>query len=56
MITVKNLNKQFENNHVLRGIDYHIHQGEKIVIIGPSRFRKKYLSSLPESDGAPHKR
>lgn len=26
----------FGDNHVLRGIDYEIHQGEKIVVIGPS--------------------
>lgn len=36
MITVKELYKQFEDNHVLRGINYHINQGEKIVVIGPS--------------------
>ncbi len=36
MIIVKGLHKKFENNHVLRGVDYHVHQGEKIVVIGPS--------------------
>nr|WP_318685779.1 amino acid ABC transporter ATP-binding protein [uncultured Acetatifactor sp.] len=36
MITVKELHKKFEDNHVLRGINYHIHPGEKIVVIGPS--------------------
>lgn len=36
MITVKDLHKKFEENHVLRGINYHIEQGEKIVVIGPS--------------------
>ena len=36
MIIVKDLHKTFENNHVLRGVSYHVHQGEKIVIIGPS--------------------
>ena len=36
MITVKNLHKQFYDNHVLRGINYEIAKGEKIVIIGPS--------------------
>ena len=37
MITVKNLHKSFEdNNHVLRGVNYHISPGEKIVIVGPS--------------------
>lgn len=36
MIKVCNLEKSFGDNHVLRGIDYEIHQGEKIVVIGPS--------------------
>ncbi len=36
MIIVKDLHKKFEDNHVLRGVNYHIHQGEKIVVIGPS--------------------
>ena len=36
MIIVKDLHKEFEDNHVLRGVNYHVHQGEKIVIVGPS--------------------
>lgn len=36
MIIVKDLHKKFGGNHVLRGVDYHIHQGEKIVVVGPS--------------------
>lgn len=36
MITVKGLKKQFGNNEVLKGIDYEIKKGEKIVVIGPS--------------------
>lgn len=41
MITVKDLHKKFidpngNENQVLRGIDYHISPGEKIVVIGPS--------------------
>ncbi len=36
MIIVKELHKKFEGNHVLRGVNYHVHQGEKIVIVGPS--------------------
>ncbi len=41
MITVKNLCKEFKNpdgtiTHVLKGIDYEINKGEKIVIVGPS--------------------
>lgn len=36
MIIVKDLHKKFEGNHVLRGVNYHIHPGEKIVVVGPS--------------------
>ncbi|MCR4851536.1 MAG: amino acid ABC transporter ATP-binding protein [Lachnospiraceae bacterium] len=36
MIDVKNLHKTFEDNHVLRGVNYHVNPGEKIVVIGPS--------------------
>lgn len=37
MIDVKNLKKRFDDDtYVLRGIDYRIEKGEKIVIIGPS--------------------
>lgn len=36
MIDVKDLHKTFEDNHVLRGVNYHVNPGEKIVVIGPS--------------------
>lgn len=37
MIIVKDLCKTFEDGvQVLKGINYHVHQGEKIVIVGPS--------------------
>ena len=36
MIIVKDLHKKFEDNHVLRGANYHVHQGAKIVVVGPS--------------------
>ncbi len=36
MINVEKLHKTFEKNHVLRGVSYHVRQGEKIVIVGPS--------------------
>ncbi len=36
MIKVCNLKKSFGDNHVLRGIDYEINKGDKIVVIGPS--------------------
>ncbi|GGO07071.1 amino acid ABC transporter ATP-binding protein [Saccharibacillus kuerlensis] len=36
MITVKNLQKSFGKNQVLRGIDAEIKKGEVVVVIGPS--------------------
>lgn len=36
MIDVKNLNKAFGGNHVLKNLNEHIDQGEKVVIVGPS--------------------
>ncbi len=36
MISIKGLHKSFGKNMILNGIDEHIEQGEKIVIIGPS--------------------
>jgi len=36
VIIVKDLHKKFEGNHVLRGVNYRIHPGEKIVVVGPS--------------------
>lgn len=36
MIITKNLQKAFHGNQILKGIDIHIEQGEKVVIVGPS--------------------
>ncbi len=36
MITVNNLYKSFGEKEVLKGIDYKIEKGEKIVVVGPS--------------------
>ena len=36
MIRIRNLKKDFGDNHVLRGIDYDIQKGQKIVLVGPS--------------------
>ena len=36
LIKVKGLKKSFGNHEVLKGIDYEIHKGAKIVVIGPS--------------------
>ena len=44
MIIVKDLHKKFEDNHVLQGVNYHIHPGEKIVVVGPSGSGKSTLA------------
>ncbi len=36
LISVKNLNKYFDKNHVLKGIDLEVKKGDVIAIIGPS--------------------
>ena len=36
MIDVKNLHKAFGDHEVLKGVNEHIREGEKVVIIGPS--------------------
>ena len=43
MITVKNLQKSFDDLHVLRGVDQHITSGEKVCLIGPSGSGKTTL-------------
>ena len=36
MISVHNLKKEFGKNKVLRGIDFELKEGERVVILGPS--------------------
>ena len=36
MILVRNLKKSFGKNKVLRGIDFELEAGERVVILGPS--------------------
>jgi len=42
-IRVEGLNKSFGDNHVLRGIDFHVAGGEVVCVIGPSGSGKSTL-------------
>ncbi|WP_112243689.1 amino acid ABC transporter ATP-binding protein [Kribbella monticola] len=43
LIEIKNLHKSFGANHVLRGIDFTVSQGEVVCVIGPSGSGKSTL-------------
>ncbi|MBR0597496.1 amino acid ABC transporter ATP-binding protein [Sinanaerobacter chloroacetimidivorans] len=43
MIEIKNLHKHFKKNHVLKGIDLSVKEGETVAIIGPSGSGKSTL-------------
>ena len=55
LIETKGLQKSFGDNHVLKGVDLQIHQGEALAIIGPSGGGKstflRCLNLLEEPDG-----
>lgn len=55
MIRVKNLQKQYGDTHVLRGIDCEIAEGEVVCVIGPSGSGKstflRCLNGLEEATG-----
>jgi polar amino acid transport system ATP-binding protein len=42
-IEVRGLHKSFGDNHVLRGIDFHVDRGEVVCVIGPSGSGKSTL-------------
>jgi ABC-type polar amino acid transport system ATPase subunit len=43
VVRLEDVNKSFGDNHVLRGIDLEVHQGEVLTIIGPSGSGKSTL-------------
>ena len=43
LIEIKNLHKSFGSNHVLRGIDFTVSEGEVVCVIGPSGSGKSTL-------------
>ena len=55
LIETKGLQKSFGDNHVLKGVDLQVHQGEALAVIGPSGGGKstflRCLNLLEEPDG-----
>lgn len=43
LLTIKNLQKQFNQRAILKGIDFHVEKGEVVVVIGPSGSGKTTL-------------
>ena len=54
VITIRGLTKSFEDNHVLRGVDLDLYQGENLVVLGRSGTGKsvliKVISGLLKAD------
>ena len=46
VIAVRQLQKSFGNNHVLRGVDLDVHQGENVVVLGRSGTGKSVLIKI----------
>ena len=46
VIAVRQLYKSFGNNHVLRGVDLDVHQGENVVVLGRSGTGKSVLIKI----------
>lgn len=50
-ISVHNLKKNFGKLEVLKDISIEIREGEVVCMIGPLRFRQKYVSAVSEPPG-----
>jgi phospholipid/cholesterol/gamma-HCH transport system ATP-binding protein len=46
IIDIKDLRKSFGNNHVLKGIDLQVHEGENVVVLGRSGTGKSVLIKI----------
>lgn len=53
VVSIKNLQKAFGDNVVLRDIDLDVHKGEVVVVLGPSGSGKSTMLQLHQSSGAP---
>jgi phospholipid/cholesterol/gamma-HCH transport system ATP-binding protein len=55
VISIKGLYKSFDDNHVLKGIDFELHKGENVVVLGRSGSGKsvliKIIAGLMKPDG-----
>ena len=43
ILEVKNLKKSFDNNKVLKGIDFKVNKGDIVAVIGPSGCGEMYF-------------
>jgi phospholipid/cholesterol/gamma-HCH transport system ATP-binding protein len=46
VISIKGLYKSFDDNHVLKGIDFELHKGENVVVLGRSGTGKSVLIKI----------
>jgi len=46
VISIKGLQKSFDDNHVLQGIDFELHKGENVVVLGRSGTGKSVLIKI----------
>jgi len=46
VVSVKDLHKSFDDNHVIRGVDLELHEGENIVVMGRSASGKSVLIKI----------